>query len=262
MLDASRINKEVPGRFFVQAHDCVSSTNTLIKDALRQNCGEGLVITSLTQDGGYGRQGRAWTSPFGGLYFSLALRPQVSFEELPTLSLVVALALKSAFESLEFPNIQIKWPNDILLNEAKLVGISLESVAGGVCIGIGINVFPEDATSLSENYNTAYLFAAGEHGDVVVSKERQKILEDTLIASLKELDRFYEKWLLEGFVDLQERYQEALYNKGSFVRLEAIDHSALYEGVVEGVNEFGQLILRQADGLRIAASSGEVHTVH
>ena len=59
----------------IQSYGCVDSTNRIIKDALTQGSGEGLCAVALKQSGGYGRQGRLWESPLGGLYTSFALTP-------------------------------------------------------------------------------------------------------------------------------------------------------------------------------------------
>ena len=67
-----------------------------VKRALEAGEPEGLVVRALRQVSGYGRQGRSWTSPEGGLYCSLLLRPQVAPRELPTLSLVVGMAVRRA----------------------------------------------------------------------------------------------------------------------------------------------------------------------
>ena len=111
------------------------------------------------------RQGRAWKSPRGGMYESILLRPEVEMRELPTLALVVALAVRRALASLvaddQARRICIKWPNDVVLVGgtfpqtnapsiknlySKLAGISSEVHAGGICVGIGVNVEPpEDA---------------------------------------------------------------------------------------------------------------------
>ena len=75
--------------FRIALHEEVASTNDEVKRALEAGEPEGLVVRALRQVSGYGRQGRSWTSPEGGLYCSLLLRPQVAPRELPTLSLVV-----------------------------------------------------------------------------------------------------------------------------------------------------------------------------
>ena len=68
--------------------DEVASTNEIVKNALREGKAEGLVVRARRQSGGYGRQGRPWDSPEGGLYMSLLLRPDVAGSGLATLSLV------------------------------------------------------------------------------------------------------------------------------------------------------------------------------
>ena len=72
----------------------VSSTNDVVKRALEAGEPEGLAVRACRQTGGYGRQGRTWTSPEGGLYLSLLLRPRVPSAQLPTLSLVAGLAVR------------------------------------------------------------------------------------------------------------------------------------------------------------------------
>lgn len=126
----------------LHAYACVRSTNELVKEALRQGVPEGYCATALVQEGGYGRQGRAWASPLGGVYTSFALRPNVPPHALPTLSLVASLAVADALEQVcPSCNLLIKWPNDVLCPQGKLAGISLEALAGGVCVGVGINVY-------------------------------------------------------------------------------------------------------------------------
>lgn len=105
--------------FHVRLLEEVSSTNDEVKRALDNGEPEGLVVRALRQVAGYGRQGRAWTSPEGGLYCSLLLRPQVAPRELPTLSLVVGMAVRRALVALAgdvaADAVRIKWPNDVVL---------------------------------------------------------------------------------------------------------------------------------------------------
>ncbi|MFQ9179806.1 MAG: biotin--[acetyl-CoA-carboxylase] ligase [Eggerthella lenta] len=86
--------------FRIALHEEVASTNDEVKRALEAGEPEGLVVRALRQVSGYGRQGRSWTSPEGGLYCSLLLRPQVAPRELPTLSLVVGMAVRRALVAL------------------------------------------------------------------------------------------------------------------------------------------------------------------
>lgn len=82
--------------FRVECLEAVGSTNEVVKEALEAGEPEGLAVRARRQTGGYGRQGRTWASPEGGLYMSLLLRPSVPSAQLPTLSLVVGLAVRRA----------------------------------------------------------------------------------------------------------------------------------------------------------------------
>lgn len=184
--------------FRVTTFDCVSSTNNLVKRALENGEGEGYAVRARRQTGGYGRQGRVWSSPEGGLYLSVLLRPAVPLAKLSTLSLAVAVGVMRACEhACDNHSFLLKWPNDVVVlgspfasgqgapsennqgmpcenargafhenvqgmsyksNQVsscenvqgalraqapfrKLCGISLETYAGGVCVGIGVNTF-------------------------------------------------------------------------------------------------------------------------
>ena len=83
-------------RFRVESLEAVGSTNDEVKRALEAGEPEGLAVRARRQTGGYGRQGRAWASPEGGMYLSLLLRPDVPPAQLPTLSLVTGLAVGPA----------------------------------------------------------------------------------------------------------------------------------------------------------------------
>ncbi|MBQ9043673.1 MAG: biotin--[Eggerthellaceae bacterium] len=116
----------------IERFDTVVSTNELVKHGIEMGYDEGLVCRAAEQVGGYGRQGRSWSSPRGGLYQSILLRPDVPAEQLPTLSLVVALSVRRALLSvaaLMSDEVQVKWPNDVVCAKGKLVGISMEKHA-------------------------------------------------------------------------------------------------------------------------------------
>ena len=130
--------------------DAVASTNTMVKDAIRAGEPEGLVVGALRQTAGYGRQGRTWESPYGGLYQSFLLRPHVPASDMPTVALMAALAVRDAMTGLldsmqgddadaQMPfaiaatadspakTIQVKWPNDVVRVDAR--GDELDAAA-------------------------------------------------------------------------------------------------------------------------------------
>ena len=144
----------------------ISSTNDVVKAALKQGCEQGFCAVSLKQTAGYGRQGRSWSSPLGGLYFSVALHPQADLEKIPTLALLAALAICQGIVQLDLmrksDDMFIKWPNDVVLAQPdgtfrKVCGISCEYCEGGVCMGMGINVLRHAGVQTDGRYLPGYL---------------------------------------------------------------------------------------------------------
>lgn len=238
-------------------------------------------MVARRQTGAYGRQGRAWSSPEGGLYFSFILDPLHAhphevqrISQLPSLSLVMSLGVRFALSSMASDDsIKIKWPNDIVVvrpdmplgHYAKICGISLEAVQGKLCCGVGINVFRPDGPlegspdqAPARAYDLAYL------EDLVPSladaSNRQLVLDDLLARLLDSIERAYAQWLEMGIEAFIRRYDDALFNLGQYVMLDTIDGKLLHEGKVLGVSEAGELLLETADGETIRVASGEVHT--
>lgn len=107
--------------FRVESYERITSTNDRIKQAIDAGEPEGLAVRALVQTAGYGRQGRTWQSPLGGMYQSFLLRPEVGPAQLPTLSLLVGIAVRRAVVDL-VPQLasraQVKWPNDLVVAPA------------------------------------------------------------------------------------------------------------------------------------------------
>src|SRR5262245_403530 len=128
------------------AHEVLGSTNAEALQLARQGERGALWVVAARQTAGRGRRGRAWTSEPGNLFASLLLSAPSSPEHWPQLSFVAALAAHDAIldaaASLR-PRLTIKWPNDLLLDGAKLAGILIEGAdageEGAVAVGIGIN---------------------------------------------------------------------------------------------------------------------------
>lgn len=125
--------------------ECVGSTNDVISERLRSNKNSGIVCLAEEQSAGRGRRGREWLSPFGvNFYGSIGwvFREMALVEGL---SLAVGVAVVRALNRYGMPNAQLKWPNDIVVGEAKLGGvlIELQAEAEGPClvvIGVGLNL--------------------------------------------------------------------------------------------------------------------------
>lgn len=272
MLKESRINDQVRGEGYrVTSLDDVTSTNDLVKAAIRAGEPEGYVACALSQGAGYGRQGHAWKSPLGGLYFSILLRPRVALDQFPTLSQTSSLAICEALGNLgghAYDALRIKWPNDVMSPDGKLAGISLEQLEGAVCVGIGINVFaPLDTRdrAVGGKYTPAYL--AEIHGGGTLprvdarglSPAQLDLLERILVDTLMCFGARYRQWEEGGFAALREDYLSRLDLLGEEVTVERLDGSFFASGKVVNVNEAGQLVLHDGKGDYLRISAGEVH---
>lgn len=241
------------------AYACVRSTNELVKDALRRGVSEGYCATALKQEGGYGRQGRAWSSPLGGVYTSFALRPQVAPHVLPTLSLVASLAVADALEQVRPScNLLIKWPNDVLCPQGKLAGISLEALAGGVCVGVGVNVYePFAKREVEGKYSLAYL--QDGVAEASLSAEQRAVMTKLLESMLETMERRYGRWIQEGFAAFIDEYSQRFAYRNKRASLALINGDETIEGIIRGVDDLGRLLVENDVGVVVPMSSGEVH---
>ncbi|HET6610538.1 MAG TPA: biotin--[acetyl-CoA-carboxylase] ligase [Kofleriaceae bacterium] len=125
--------------------DTVASTQLEALALARAGAAHGTVVTARRQQAGRGRRDRVWSSPPGGLYFSCVLRPAVTPDRIPPISLAAGIAVCDLVRSLGVTGAQLKWPNDVLVGRAKVAGILAEATARGgaiewVILGIGINI--------------------------------------------------------------------------------------------------------------------------
>ena len=120
------------------------STNDFLAELSVEDWKEGFTCSAEHQTGGHGQHGRSWASPFGGLYMSVSLRPDLDPGRWPLLSLVASVSsVESLQEFLPDTEFQIKWPNDIILHDKKIGGILLESSISNtprLIVGLGLNL--------------------------------------------------------------------------------------------------------------------------
>src|SRR4051812_5602356 len=128
------------------AHDTLPSTNAEALTRARGGERGPFWITAARQTAGRGRRGNVWISEPGNLYASLLLTDAAPAAHLPELCFVVALAVRDAVADLAprlASELKLKWPNDLLLDGAKLAGILIEAESVGgvtaVAAGVGVN---------------------------------------------------------------------------------------------------------------------------
>jgi BirA family biotin operon repressor/biotin-[acetyl-CoA-carboxylase] ligase len=128
--------------FRLEVFDSLPSTATLLAERAGRGEPAGLAILARRQTAGRGTQGRVWDSPVGNLHLSVLLRPDGPAREAPQWALLAAVALHDTAGAKS----RLKWPNDLMLGEAKAGGILTESATtpeGGIAwlaLGIGVNL--------------------------------------------------------------------------------------------------------------------------
>jgi len=231
----------------------VGSTNDEARRLAGEGAAHGLVVQADEQLSGRGRRGREWESPQGNLYLSLLLRPSRSTAEAAGLSLVAAVALGDIVaESLADPGrVSHKWPNDILVDGAKIAGLLLESSGGNVSapvdwviVGCGINIAshptgtPYPATCLN-------LVAARTEGPETVSS-----------AFLDRFAYWYECWVRGGIGPIRSAWLERAAGLGDQITVRLPGREI--EGTFEDMDMTGALILSLPDGGREIVTAGDV----
>ena len=248
-LDTQIIGKEM------KYYPSVDSTNRVAKALAYHGAADGTIVVAEEQTGGKGRRERNFYSPrVKGIWFSVILRPKVLPKNAPQFTLMTAVAVAEAMKRFNL-KLDIKWPNDLLFDGRKLVGILTEMTCeigriAYVVIGIGINVninreeFPEDirdvAASLSEM-----------NGEPL---SRVKIFR----AVLEELDKLYREVNKNGFDEILKRWRKYSSTLGKNVRIiSAIDSNEYFDGKAVDLSEDGALIVETAEG-RQTVYAGDV----
>ena len=236
--------------------EAVDSTNAEALRKIEQGTGAGVVCTAEQQMAGRGRRGRAWVSPYArNLYLSIVGEFTQGAAALEGLSLAAGVAVATALEKAGVPQVQLKWPNDILFDGAKLGGILLEMVgdAAGSCqvvVGVGVNVAMPDAMAapIEQDWTDVATIASAAG---VVSPGRNALLAALLNELLPLIDNFE----AGGFGLWQESWQKLDAHAGKPVVLTT--GSDQLAGIARGVNERGALQLETTLGVQ-SVFGGEI----
>jgi BirA family biotin operon repressor/biotin-[acetyl-CoA-carboxylase] ligase len=232
----------------------VNSTNLEAMRLAEEGAAEGLVVLAERQPHGRGRLGRSWhTAPQDALAMSILLRPPLTPDKVPQLSLVAAVGVHDALSAFA-PDVRIKWPNDLLHHGAKLAGILTEmwsepGVVHAVIVGIGINVrrpaagWPDDITAIASDVSSA----AGKK--ITRTEVAVRVIEC--------LEQAYLDFLANGFAPIRERWWQAHLASGQNVRVH--DGRQYIEGIAQSLDDDGALLLATTAGVkRIIAGDLEV----
>ena len=229
----------------------IGSTSTTAMEAAAEGEPEGAVFFAEHQTAGRGRGGHSWESAQSvGIYCSVVLRPRMPPVDSLLLSLIAGIAVAEAVEQLTGMHPDLRWPNDVLLGERKFCGILTEMSAEPthvrhVVIGIGVNVNHTSFPAELEPIATSLCIESGSEWSRVA----------LTAALLKSLDTAYRK-LIAGGVEARAEALRSFERRSSFARSRSVHVGERdgYEGVTEGLDERGFLLVRTLDGLRTVLS--------
>ncbi|MCT7375790.1 biotin--[acetyl-CoA-carboxylase] ligase [Chelativorans salis] len=249
----------------LEAHESVGSTNALALERAREGEPDKLWVVAAQQTGGRGRRGRPWATPPGNLAATLLIKETPDAATAATLGFVAGLALGDALSAVVptakvalgvdgadagRSRFELKWPNDVLADGAKLSGILLESsmLEGdrlALAIGIGVNVVshPEDvpypATSLSR------LGAKADAGELFLA------LSDAWVDNMRLWNGG------RGLAVIRERWLKRAAGLGSAVSVRV--DGRVVRGIFETIDEACRFVIREDDGSRLRIAAGDVH---
>lgn len=232
----------------INYYDEVDSTNNKAKSLAAQGASDGAIVVSETQSGGRGRLARGWVTPYAkGIWLSVILKPDFLPQEAPKCTLMAAVAVVKAIEHVAKIKTGIKWPNDILYEGKKLVGILTEMNAemdkiNYVVIGMGINVNLDvaDFTDELQSIATSLSLIKGEKISRV----------ELLCEVLRQLEDVYQSVREQGFSDTLAQWRKYSITLGQHVNV--IGQNKTFDGIAVDIDKDGALMVK---------TNGEIRTV-
>ncbi|MED5051964.1 MULTISPECIES: biotin--[acetyl-CoA-carboxylase] ligase [Anoxybacillaceae] len=222
----------------------VTSTQKMAHQLAHEGAKEGTIVVAELQTAGRGRMDRKWFSPKGtGVWMSLILRPPIPPQKTPQLTLLTAVAIVQAIQEVAGLVPDIKWPNDILINGKKCVGILTELQADpdrvhSVTIGMGVNVnherdqFPEDLRGIATSL-------AIEKGEKI---KRARLIQEVLL----KMETLYRQYLQHGFLPIKLLWEGYAISIGKEITARTLNGTI--RGFARGITDEGVLILEDHDG--------------
>lgn len=251
---------ELPNGYTHIALEKVGSTNGEAARFLEEGAAcDRTVITAMEQARGRGRGNRTWSSPSGNLYATLLLNPDRAKSEWPHLCFVLSLAIAESLKIIlsNKSQVQVKWPNDVLVNGRKICGILLETYhtkAGEsfMLLGFGINC---------RHHPDAALFPATD----LISQgapQSHATPEAVLAFILQQFEPLYQNWQLIGLKNIRTAWLNLAKNLGEPITIHVSDFlpdGGKLNGTFVDVDEdSGALLLKEEDGLVHRITHGDV----
>lgn len=219
----------------------VSSTNLYAKENL-DSFEDKTVIIAISQTSGRGRFDRKWVDlGEGNLFMTIVLKPSNSFEEVyANLTQYLSVVLTKILEEYGLSP-KIKWPNDVLVNDAKISGILCETVMQGtnfkgLVLGIGVNLNADkgDLKQIKEKVATA----------LNIELEREYVDKNLFTEKLlNEFFKNYEEFLKQGFLMIKKEYIERCNFLGKEISVKVFNDKK--SGIAKTINDNGELVIKK-----------------
>ncbi len=229
------------------------STNRVALELGHAGEPEGAVVLAEEQTAGRGRGGRAWHSERAtGIYVTLLLRPKLAPVQAPLLTMMAGLSAHSAVQALTGLEVDLKWPNDLLVRGRKLGGILTEMHAEPgqirfVIVGIGLNVNQEKFPGELADLATSLRAETGK------PQSRMQLL----VRLLHEFESDYNRFLREGVATVVARFESvSSYARGKRVRV--TNGTESYVGTTAGLGPEGLLQVERDGGQLMTVIAGDV----
>ncbi len=237
----------------IRYYEQLDSTNTKASELALEGAEHGTVVVAGCQTAGKGRRGRTWESPSeDNIYMSILLRPEFKADKASMVTLVMAYSVAKVLQKNGFADVQIKWPNDLVLSGKKVCGILTEMYLQGtaidyIVVGVGVNVNTSVFSEELVDKATSLFLECGKLSD------KEQLIVDIVETFMEMYDRFIEAGDLEF---LQDAYNAILVNKNREVRI--LEPGNEYTAYALGINEKGELMVRLQDGTEKNVYAGEV----
>lgn len=234
----------------VHFYESVESTQKITHRLAQENAPEGTLVIAEEQISGRGRMARSWYSPKGtGIWMSLLLRPSLPPQKAPQFTLIAAVAIVEAIESTCFLSVDIKWPNDLLINSKKVTGILTELQADSeqihsLIIGMGINV-NQSTDDFSEEIRD---IATSLHIESGKTFSRASIVQEIMF----NLEKYYAMYISEGFEPIKEVWEKYAVTIGKQITARTLNNEI--KGFASGITNDGVL--------KLIDESGETHLIY
>lgn len=256
-LSAEYIKSAVNGGLWkdVFVYELVSSTNELAMSlATKEDLRANTVIIADSQEKGKGRLGRRWISPPGrNIHMSIVFKPGLDARDATMLTLLAAVACAHAIRKISGLQVNIKWPNDLVLSGKKLGGILTEVRAdidkidfAVIGIGINVNMGKEDFTGEISSIAASIKEESGKYCS----------RNELVIEVLKQIEHFYNMLINQGKYPLLNEWKILSSTLGKSVKV--VIGSEKLIGLAEDIDDNGMLILKLDSGLRRRISSGDI----